>query len=78
MESNGSILIVFEHGIGSLAVNEKALLQNVQGDDVYIGANKVIGEPRIISDKFGSQWKESIVKTRIKKLVLDDYEEYNS
>ena len=63
VESNGSILIVFEHGIGSLAVNEKALLQNVQGDDVYIGANKVIGEPRIISDKFGSQWKESIVKT---------------
>lgn len=63
LESNGSLLVVFEHGIGSIPVNEKALLQNASGENVYVGANKVIGEPRIISDKFGSQWKESIIKT---------------
>lgn len=63
VEQNGSLLCVFEHGIAQIPINEKALLQNSEGDNVYIGAESVLGEPRVISDKFGSQWKDSIIKT---------------
>ena len=63
VEQNDNLVIIFEHGIGVVAVNEKALLQNAQGQDVHVGTKEVLGEPTIISDKYGSQWKDSIIKT---------------
>lgn len=60
---NNSIVAIFEHGIILLQVNERALL-NEQGN-IYIASNKVISQNpvRVLSDTYGSQWKDSIIKT---------------
>ncbi len=63
VEQNDKLVIIFEHGIGVVAVNENALLENAQGKEIHVGVKDVIGEPIIISDKYGSQWKDSIIKT---------------
>ena len=60
---NNALIAVFEHGITVLQVNERSLLN--QEGNVYISADKVISQypARILSDTFGSQWKDSILKT---------------
>ena len=59
LESN--LLVVFEHGIGLLEVNQQMLTQQ---NGQYINTSNVLPEkPKIISDMFGSQWADSILKT---------------
>lgn len=61
LESN--LLCVFEHGIALIPVNERALAGQGAGGNVYINTSNVLPEnPIIISDVFGSQWAESILK----------------
>ena len=61
LESN--LLCVFEHGIALIPVNERAVAGQGAGGNVYINTSNVLPEnPRIISDMFGSQWAESILK----------------
>ena len=61
LESN--LLCIFEHGIALIPVNERALSGEGQGGEVYINTSNVLPEnPKIISDVFGSQWPESILK----------------
>lgn len=58
-----SLLCVFEHGIALIPVNERAVAGQGAGGNVYINTSNVLPEnPRIISDMFGSQWAESILK----------------
>ena len=56
------ILCVFEHGIAYIPVNEKALITTQSNSEIYINSKDVIPDtPTILSDKFGSQWADSIV-----------------
>lgn len=64
VELRGSLICVFEHGVALIAVNERALTGEGSGGNLYINTSNVLPEnPKIISDKFGSQWRESIIKT---------------
>ena len=65
MEWYGNLIVVFEHGVGLIPINEKVQVTNSGGDnEVYINSNKVLPERSLmISKTFGSQWKDSIVKS---------------
>lgn len=64
IELQGNLLCVFEHGIGLIPVNERAVAGEGSGGNVYINTANVLPEnPKIISDTFGSQWRDSIIKT---------------
>lgn len=61
LESN--LLCVFEHGIALIPVNERAVAGEGAGGNIYINTSNVLPEnPKIISDMFGSQWPESVLK----------------
>lgn len=58
-----SLLCVFEHGIALIPINERAIAGEGAGGNVYINTSNVLPEnPKIISDMFGSQWPESVLK----------------
>lgn len=64
IELGGNLLCVFEHGIALIAVNERTVAGEGAGGNVFINTSNVLPEnPKIISDTFGSQWKESVIKT---------------
>ena len=64
MELKGSLLAVFEHGICVIPVNERAVAGTGQGGNVFINTSNVLPDnPLVISDMFGSQWPESVLKT---------------
>ena len=64
MNLNGNIICVFEHGIVSIPVNERVQSGEGAGGNVFINTPNVLPEnPFVISDMFGSQWKDSIIKT---------------
>lgn len=65
LEWYSNLLVVFEHGVGILPVNEKVPLGEGQNkEEVFINSNKVLPErPTMLSKTFGSQWKDSIVKS---------------
>lgn len=64
IELHGNLLCVFEHGVGLIPVNERAVAGEGSGGNVYINTSNVLPEnPKIISDTFGSQWRDSIIKT---------------
>lgn len=58
---NSNLLIIFEHGIAVAPVNQ-ATVQQTSGQ--LVATSKVLPEaPTVISDMFGSQWADSILKT---------------
>lgn len=60
------LCIVFEHGIGLVQVNEKAIAASLQSKTVYIDTDKVLGDLNTQpygSEEFGSQWPESVIST---------------
>lgn len=63
IELKGSIIVVFEHGIGSISVDYTAVSKTLSSDHNYINTTNVLSQPTIISDVIGSQWPESILKT---------------
>lgn len=64
IELRGSLLCVFEHGVALIPVNERAVAGEGTGGNIYINTSNVLPEnPKIISDTFGSQWKDSVIKT---------------
>jgi len=53
---------VFEHGIAYIGVNERTVAGQGANGLAYINTNNVLPDnPRIISDKIGSQWEDSII-----------------
>ena len=52
IELKNALLIVFEHGIGLVAINNQAE-----------HPSQILSDLNIISDTYGSQWKDSIIKT---------------
>lgn len=64
VELRGGLLCVFEHGVAFIPVNERAVAGEGSGGNIYINTSNVLPQnPKIISDTFGSQWKDSIIKT---------------
>lgn len=56
------MLVVFEHATGLADINRDQLAGD--GTDVYLESKKVLPEKlTILSDMYGSQWPDSIVKT---------------
>ena len=52
VELKNALLIVFEHGIGMVSINNNAE-----------HPSQVLSDLNIISDTYGSQWKDSVIKT---------------
>lgn len=64
VELRGNLLCVFEHGVALIPVNERAVAGDGAGGNVYINTSNVLPEnPKILSDTFGSQWRDSVIKT---------------
>lgn len=64
IEWYGTLIGIMEHGIIMIPVNERAMMTNAQGENVYINTDNVLPKnPKIISNKFGSIWADSIIKT---------------
>ena len=52
IELKNALLIVFEHGIGLVSINNQAE-----------HSSQILSDLNIISDTYGSQWKDSVIKT---------------
>ncbi len=64
VELSGSLVCIFEHGVALIPVNERTVAAEGVGGNAYINTPNVLPQnPNIISDTFGSQWRESIIKT---------------
>lgn len=63
VEFNGTLICVLEHGIYIIRPNERTLAAD-ENNPVYINTNNVLPEnPEVISNTFGSQWADSVIKT---------------
>lgn len=59
-----TLVAVMEHGIVLIPVNERAMMTNTAGENVYINTDTVLPKnPRVLSNTFGSLWEHSIIKT---------------
>lgn len=64
LDWQGNLLVVFEHGIALIPVNERVVAGEGDGGNVFINTNNILPEnPKMISDAFGSQWPDSVIKT---------------
>ena len=64
VEWYGTLIAIMEHGILMIPVNERAMMTNESGENVYINTENTLPKnPRVISDTFGSLWETSIIKT---------------
>lgn len=71
---DNNLLCIFEHGIGIVPVNEKALIQTTTGQSIHMyGAGVIQNQISLISSDFGSIWPESIVQTPIGVYGIDTY-----
>ena len=65
IEWQGNLMCIFEHGVALIPINERAVAGEGAGGNVFINTSNVLPEnPKIISNLYGSQWKESIIKTK--------------
>lgn len=63
-ELQGSLIIVFENGVGMLPVNERTLITSGDGGDVYIESPNVINKViRVLSSNYGCSFVEGIYTT---------------
>lgn len=64
VEWYGHLVAVMEHGILAIPVNEKALIKNESGQNIYINSDNVLTKnPKVLSQTFGSLYPDSIIKT---------------
>lgn len=60
----GYLICVFEHGVVMIPVNERVQTTGGKGGDVFINTSNVLPDnPKPLSDMFGSQWSDSVIKT---------------
>lgn len=58
------LICIFEHGVARIPVNKAAVAQQVAtGGNQVITSNVLPETPIILSDMFGSQWADSVLKT---------------
>ena len=71
---SANLLCVFEHGIGIVGINEKALVQTTTNKNIHFyGAGVVSPDVTILSEDFGSTWQDSIIKTPLAIYGVDTY-----
>ena len=64
VEWYGTIIAVMEHGVLMIPVNERAMMANASGENVYINTENVLPQnPKVLSNMYGSIWEDSIIKT---------------
>lgn len=64
IELYGNLVCIYEHGVVLIPVNERVVSGEGSGGDVFINTNNILPEnPKVLSDTFGTQWQESIIKT---------------
>lgn len=62
----GYLLVIFEHAIGIAVINERILSGQSDGEPVFINTNNVLPEElTIVTDTFGTQWPDSVVKSEL-------------
>ena len=62
----GYILVIFEHAIGIAVINERILAGQGDGEPVFINTKNVLPEElTIITDTYGTQWPESVIKSEV-------------
>ena len=67
-----NLLCVMEHGIGLVAVNEKALLQTTTGEAIHIYGHGVLSDTmQMISQTYGSKYEHSVIRTPIGVYGID-------
>lgn len=57
------ILVILEHGIAMLPIQERVLSGSGSGGNVYTNTGEILPEFNVLSDMYGSTWPESIIKT---------------
>ena len=68
------LLCVFEHGIGIVPVNEKALIQTTTDQSIHMyGAGVLQSQISLITGDYGSVWQESIIRTPIGVYGVDTF-----
>lgn len=71
---DNNVLCVFEHAIAIIPVNEKALIQTTEGQNIHMyGAGVLQKKITLISDIYGSSWKDSIIRTPRALYGVDTY-----
>lgn len=64
VELYGNIICIFEHGVALIPVNERVQSGEGDGGNIFINTSNVLPEnPKMLSDTYGSQWSESVLKT---------------
>ena len=64
VEWYGTLLAIMEHGVLQIPVNERAMMKNESGENVYINTDIVLPKnPKVLSNMFGSIWPDSVIKT---------------
>lgn len=68
------LLCVFEHGVGIVPVNPKALQSTTAGQSIHLYGSDVLSKDVTpISEDFGSMWKDSIIHTPKAVYGVDTY-----
>lgn len=64
VEWYGTLIAVMEHGVLQIPVNERAMMKNESGENVYINTDTVLPQnPKVLSNTFGSLWPNTVTKT---------------
>lgn len=64
LEWRGNLLVIFEHGVGLLTINERAMTSTVDGQPIFLKGAGVLPElVQPLSTEYGTTWKDSIVRT---------------
>lgn len=64
VEVQSNLLCVFEHGVALIPIKERALAAEGSGGEVFINNSNVLPETiKVLSDTYGSQWADSVLKT---------------
>ena len=65
IEWYGTLVAIMEHGVMMIPVNERAMMANASGENVYINTENVLPKnPKVLSNMFGSKWADSVVTTQ--------------
>ena len=64
LEWRGDLLCVFEHGVGLISINERAMTQTQDGQSIFLRGSGVISElVQPLSIEYGTTWKDSVIQT---------------
>ena len=64
IEWYGSLIAVMEHGVLLIPINERTLISNASGENIYVQSDSVLAKnPKVLSSTFGSRWSDSVIRS---------------